>query len=207
MHRWFNRHLDWWEIHNDHINTKTSEKHAYISLKQPFRWYKMQRNSKSFMYKALTSLYNPPSLLPLSPLPLPRPTSPLPPQKKRISLHYSSTAAWTKTIYTKRKKKKKITFLLHILKLTKHLDYGKNCTGLSIFWHEGGRCMLRSSKLGQQWMLNPCSLAKCRRQMKHNWGEISSGAAARQSTGNVAKTCLKDIASLLTFNKGKKIYM
>lgn len=48
-------------------------------------------------------------------------------------------------------------------------------------------------------MLKPCSLAKCKRQMKHKCGEISSGAAAWQSTGKVDKRCLKDILSLHAF--------
>lgn len=59
--------------------------------------------------------------------------------------------------------------------------------------------MLRSSKVGQSWMLKPCSLAKCKRQMKHKWEEISSGAAAWQSTGKVDKRRRKDIVSLHTF--------
>lgn len=59
--------------------------------------------------------------------------------------------------------------------------------------------MLRSSKLGQSFMLSPCSLAKCKRQMKHKWGEISSGIAAWQLTGKVDSICLKDIVSFNSY--------
>lgn len=75
---------------------------------------------------------------------------------------------------------------LVIQNFKQHLGYDGWSTP-SEFRQEEGRYMLRSSKVGQSWMLKPCSLAKCKRQMKHKWEEISSGAAAWQSTGKVDK--------------------
>lgn len=71
-------------------------------------------------------------------------------------------------------------------------------TPLDEFKREG-RWMLRSSKLGQSCMLSPCSLAKCKRQMKHKCGEISSGIAAWQLTGKVDSIRLKDIVSFNSY--------
>jgi hypothetical protein len=45
-------------------------------------------------------------------------------------------------------------------------------------------------------MLNPFSFAKCRRHMKHRWGEMSlMFAAALQSPGKLANKFRKDTIS------------
>lgn len=68
--------------------------------------------------------------------------------------------------------------------------------------------MLKSSKLSQPWILSPCSFARCSNDIKHKCGEMSlSDAAALQSSGNVAKVCLKEIVFPCAFEEGKTRYL
>lgn len=60
--------------------------------------------------------------------------------------------------------------------------------------------MVRSSKLVQPRIVRPCSLAKCRRHMKHKCGETSPlEAAAVASLGKLDRICLNDTDSSSSF--------
>ena len=59
--------------------------------------------------------------------------------------------------------------------------------------------------LGQLWMLNPFSFAKCNRHMKHKCGDMSIIVAAPlHLLGKLVNICLKDTTSFLLFKQPMK---
>lgn len=76
----------------------------------------------------------------------------------------------------------------------------------SDFWVSN--CILRSSKPRQPCIRNPCSFARCNKQIKHRWGDIASiDADDLHSFGKAAKMFLKDAPSCTLWCESFRIKM